>query len=112
VIIFKHRGTFVVKRVVAAAGDIIEGRDKAIFINGLLLNEGYVEHTQSSVPGYEWMDKFGPIKVPLGKYFVIGDNRDVSLDSRSPDFGLVDEQSIVGKALYIFSSDREGTSIH
>lgn len=112
VIIFKREGIFFIKRVIAAGGDTVEGKDKEIFVNGRLLTEGYVEHTQSSVPGYEWMDTFGPLKVPPGKFFVVGDNRDISLDSRSPDFGLVDDGSIVGKPLYIFSSDREGANIH
>ena len=112
VIIFKNEGTFFIKRVIATGGDTVEGKNKAIFVNGQLQTEGYVEHTQSSVPGHEWLDTFGPVKIPVGKYFVIGDNRDVSLDSRSPDFGLVDNRSIVGKALYVFSSDREGMNIH
>jgi signal peptidase I len=46
------------------------------------------------------MDTFGPTTIPSGKFFVMGDNRDISLDSRSADFGLVDARSIVGKPLY------------
>jgi hypothetical protein len=41
----------------------------------------------------------------------MGDNRDDSLDSRFPSFGLVDKSSIVGKTLYIFASGRQGTKI-
>lgn len=111
VIIFKKGDTFFVKRVIGVAGDTLEGNNKLVLVNGAVLSEDYIQHTAPIFPGDEWMDTFGTTKVPVGKYFVTGDNRDVSLDSRSPDFGLVDESSIVGKAMYVFRSGREGTNI-
>jgi signal peptidase I len=109
IIIFLTGGTFFVKRVIATSGDAIEGRNNVIFINGKEQDEPYVEHT-SRAPS-NWLSNFGPIYIPSGKYFVMGDNRDVSLDSRWAEFELVDGNSIVGKALYIFASDRQGRNI-
>jgi signal peptidase I len=110
VIVFERRGTFFIKRVIATSGDTIQGTRGNVLLNGQAVDEPYVRHTLQPVP--DWMVTFGPLKVPNGKYFVMGDNRDVSLDSRSSEFGLVDENSIAGKPLYVFRSDRPGTSIH
>ena len=57
------------------------------------------------------MNDLGPVAIPSGKRFVMGDSRDISLDSRSPGFGLVENGSIVGKPWYVFGSDRVGGSI-
>ena len=112
VIVFKRGDTFYTKRVIAIGADTVEGKNAQVFVNGQLIQEAYVEHHDLDNPsGYEWMDTFGPIKIPDGKCFVMGDNRDVSLDSRSPEFGLVDQSSIVGKLLYVFGTGREGTRI-
>lgn len=109
--------TFFIKRIIAIEGDSIEGRSGDIFVNGTLVNESYIEHSRAgSRVGLDltenlWMQTFGPITVPSRKYFVLGDNRDVSLDSRSPDFGLLDRSSIMGKVLYIYSTHREGARV-
>jgi signal peptidase I len=109
VIIFMNRNLFVVKRVIAIAGDTIVGRDGLIFLNGQTLDEPFVEH--KGLAGAAWLNTFGPVTVPTDKYFVMGDNRDVSLDSRSPEIGLVDMKSIAGKTLYIFVSGRQGKKV-
>ena len=109
-IIFLRDHNFIIKRVVAIGGDSIEGQNNMIFVNGKEQDEPYVEHTSRGAE-LNWQTNFGPIYIPNGKYFVMGDNRDVSLDSRSAEVGLVDENSIVGKPLYIFSSDRQGRSV-
>jgi len=112
VIVFIHQGIFYTKRVIAVGGDTVDGKDNVIYLNGELIEEGYVEHRESGNPsGYEWMSSFGPSTIPSGKFFVMGDNRDVSLDSRSPDFGLIDQSAIVGKVLYVYGSDRMGMRI-
>jgi len=104
----EHRGDLVVmrtqdcltvKRIIAIGGDTIQGKDRKILLNGNVQSEPFIEH-KSRVAAYDWMDTFGPIAIPPGKFFVMGDNRDISLDSRSADFGLVDAQSIMGKPLY------------
>ena len=107
VVLFKNR-LFLVKRVIAISGDSIQAKNGVVFLNGIKQDEPYVEHIG---PPHDWMDNFGPTTIPEGKYFVMGDNRDVSLDSRSADFGLVDSTSIVGEPLYIFGSDRVGKNI-
>jgi signal peptidase I len=108
VMVFMKEKTFFIKRVVAIGGDSIQGKNGAIFVNGRYLEEPYVEHTGRALP---WMNDFGPITVPAGELFVMGDNRDVSLDSRSTGFGPVSATSIIGKPLYVFNTDRTGASI-
>jgi signal peptidase I len=109
VIVFKKEGTFFIKRVIAVGDDIIQGTHGNVFVNGQTISEPYVQHSSHSAP--DWTMNFGPIKVANGKYFVMGDNRDVSLDSRSSQFGLVDKSLVVGKPLYVFGSDRPGQTV-
>ncbi len=107
--VFRKDNMFVVKRIMAIPGDTIEGRERVIFINGKKLQEDYIEHTFE--PGNNpALDTFGPLTVSSGMYFVMGDNRDVSLDSRYPGYGLIERNNLIGKPLYIFrpSSDRAG----
>jgi signal peptidase I len=108
VIIFLKDHTFLVKRVVAIGGDSIQGKNNVILLNGKEQDEPYVEHTARAE---DWMRNFGPVTIPNGQYFVLGDNRDVSFDSRQEIFGLVEGSSIVGKPLYVFASDHPGKSI-
>lgn len=91
----------VVKRIIAIGGDTIEGKDQQVFLNGQILSEPFVRH-KFPVRTDPELDAFGPVAVPNGRFFVMGDNRDISLDSRTPDFGLVGAKSIVGRALYAY----------
>jgi signal peptidase I len=109
IIVFKREVTFYIKRVIAVGGDTIQGMGGAVLVNGQTIIEPYVEHTSNNPEN--WMVNFGPLTVENGKYFVMGDNRDISLDSRWPAFGLVDKDSVVGKPLYVLSSDRQGRGI-
>jgi len=94
-------GVPTVKRAIALGGDTIEGRNKEVFLNGHVLDEPFAYHPRGrgNVPE---QDNFGPITVTAGKYFVMGDNRDSSRDSRMHDFGEVDQHAIVGRPLYIY----------
>lgn len=82
-----------IKRVIALEGETIEGLDNQLFINGELLIEPYLAID-------EFTADFGPITVPSGHVFMMGDNRDQSFDSRF--FGTVDTDRIVGRAFVIF----------
>jgi len=78
------------------------------------LDEPFAQHSLPAGTNPE-MDSFAPVTIPPGKYFVLGDNRDVSLDSRIKEFGLVDGQAIAGRPLYIYRSplkSRVGTNLN
>jgi signal peptidase I len=78
-----------IKRVVAVGGETIEIRDNQVFVDGVPIDEPYL------YPGTDMPD-FGPVTVPEGNVFVMGDNRNHSKDSRV--FGAIPADSIVGKA--------------
>jgi len=94
----------------AVAGDVIEGKDGAIILNGIRLEEPYAQHLGN--PPMQ-LNEFGPVDIPEGKLFLMGDNRDVSMDSQMAEFGLVSEESVEGMALYISGSKspRDGTDL-
>lgn len=92
-----------IKRVVAKSGDEVQLLDKVVYVNGKPLDEtAYVIHSDSIIipPGTSQpRDNFGPITIPYGQYFVLGDNRDNSSDSRF--WGTVPRNLISGKAMLV-----------
>lgn len=90
-----------IKRVIGVGGDVVEGRDKTIYINGKPFDDKYGYQLDPAITR-GLRDNFGPLTVPEGKVFVMGDNRDNSYDSRF--WGFVDYRAILGKAMIIYWS--------
>lgn len=119
-----------VKRVIGTPGDTVAMRHGTVYVNGQSQHEDYVLRIDSTndvvSPDFEWQrqylvglsqaarrryqptrDTWGPLLVPDGKYFVLGDNRDDSSDSRY--WGFVDESAIKGRTLFVYFSYNRGT---
>ncbi|SPE37169.1 Signal peptidase I [Candidatus Sulfopaludibacter sp. SbA3] len=111
-----------IKRVVAVGGDRLHFHDKALILNGVPVEEPFVIHSTSYLDSFRdnfpatpnsplpgnWAEELqrhvvnGELTVPAGAFFVLGDNRDDSLDSRY--FGFVDQSYIVGKPVVTYFS--------
>jgi len=94
----------VVKRVVGMPGDTVEINNKIVYINGERYMQGTEQFVDNRIYQREFnpRDNIGPVTVPEGHYFVLGDNRDMSLDSRF--WGFLCRRDITGTPAMIFFS--------
>jgi signal peptidase I len=104
-----------IKRVIGLPGETVELREKKVYINGTPLNEPYVHFLApprvggtefNEVTSYDVRERYGPVTVPPNQYFVMGDNRDNSQDSRY--WGFLPRELVKGKALVIYWSYEAG----
>ena len=103
-----------IKRVIGLPGETFELKHKKVYINGQPINEPYVHFLippspeGQEVAAYDQRENYGPVTVPANQYFVMGDNRDNSQDSRW--WGYLPRENVKGKALLIywsFESERD-----
>ncbi len=103
-------GSPIVKRVIATGGQWVNIKDGVVYVGDTLetmapLAEGYTTSATASGSGFTY-----PMQVEEGCIFCLGDNRAVSHDSRSPDIGLIDNNEVLGKVMFLFlpGSEKDG----
>jgi signal peptidase I len=116
-----------IKRLIGMPGDTLEMRSRTLYRNGQPLDEPYVEHSAGADETHPWMewqreyllegmdprtytptrDTWGPLVIPEDRYFMLGDNRELSLDSRY--WGLLEGWRLEGRAVFTYFSYNKGS---
>jgi signal peptidase I len=102
-----------IKRVIGLPGETVELRNKKVYVNGRPLDEPYVHFLEPAsnaqeVTSFDVRERYGPVTVPPDRYFVMGDNRDNSQDSRY--WGFLPRSYVKGEALMIYWSYESDSS--
>lgn len=96
IIAFYYGNKVLIKRFIAGSGSWVDVQeDGTIFVDGKELDEPYLSKKAFGISDLEY-----PYQVPEGTYFLVGDERDTSVDSRHSSVGCVDDEQIVGKIVY------------
>lgn len=96
IIAFYHGNKILVKRVIAGAGSWVNITiDGDVYVNGELLEENYIQEKMLGETNITY-----PYQVPDGSWFVLGDHREVSIDSRNSEIGCIKQEDIVGKIIF------------
>ena len=100
-----RNGEPIIKRVIATEGQTvdIDFKSGTVYVDGVALEEPYISSLTDQNEGLDF-----PLTVSEGCIFVMGDNRGNSLDSRSPQIGLIDEREILGKAIFLVIPGTDG----
>lgn len=97
IIAFYYNNNILVKRVIAGSGDWVDiDKDGSVYVNQKLIDEPYLKQPKA----YGDTDIELPCQVPENKVFVMGDNREVSIDSRNTSVGCVDREQVVGHIVF------------
>lgn len=99
VVVVKVDDIHLIKRVIGLPYETIEVKDNQLFINNELIEEDFIASQKENYPNFT--SDFGPVTIPEEHYFLMGDNRPVSLDSRS-QYGPFKESDIISKGLWVF----------
>ncbi len=96
IIAFYYNNKILIKRVIGLPGDMIDlAEDGTFYVNGEALDEEYVSELNRGETDQEY-----PISIGEGRFFIAGDNRAVSIDSRSTSIGCIAEENIIGKVVF------------
>ncbi len=116
-----------VKRLIGLPGDTLSMVNRVLYLNGVAQSEPYLKHSDQPDETHPWMswqrqhlvagidtasyvptrDNWGPIVIPEDRYFMLGDNRETSLDSRY--WGLLERWRLEGRAVFIYYSYNKGS---
>ncbi len=89
-----------IKRVIGVPGDIVSVKDGSVYLNGKQLDESsYLKSDVKTYPGI-FLKEDTPVKIPSDEYFVLGDNRMYSSDSR--EWGFVKKDEVIGESLFVY----------